>query len=181
MAKAVTNEVTPSIFPSLRFRRLNAKRQEMPDPTPMAPPVGYKKQESMSEIIRKMVTQSLREHAQQNGLETFQEADDFNIDDDPIEPQSRYEADFEGDAAAAIMDPDPLEKRYGSVQEFLDANPQIASRIAQVPEQLRPEPTPSRPQTGVGEDLAIAPGETPPSRPSASEGYKGALGFLRRG
>lgn len=187
MAKAITNEVKPSIFPSLRFRRLNAQRQEMPDPTPMAPPIGYKKQPSMAELVRDVVKKALTEYAQENGMETFEEADDFDIEDDPLDPHSKYEADFEGDAAAAIRDPDPLEKQYGSVEEFLRENPEIAARIAPS-QQLRPEPAPYVPQGGAGEDLAIAPGGAPPLTPSASEGEPrmssfrtSPLGFLRRG
>lgn len=182
MAKAQTNEVTPSIFPSLRFRRLNARRQEMPDPTPMAPPIGYKKQESMSELVRKMVRSALQEHAAQTGHESFEEADDFDIDDDPMDPQSAYEADFEGDAAAALRDPDPLQRTYGSVDEFLRANPAIASRIT-------PAATPERGQgaqpTGGGavgglDASQVAPPSNPPAEPSAGHGNH-LLGFLRRG
>lgn len=60
---------------------------EMPNSTPMAPPIGYKKQPSMVDHIRNMVrSEHLRIAAEQAGNETFEEADDFDIPDDPVPP-----------------------------------------------------------------------------------------------
>lgn len=55
---------------------------EYPDPTPMAPPLGYKKQPSMVSLIRDMIaSDNLRKAAEAAGMETFEEADDFDVDD----------------------------------------------------------------------------------------------------
>lgn len=75
---------------------LNPDGSENPDPTPIAPPVGYRKQPSLVETIRAMV----REHSVALALagqdaETFEEADDFDIPDDPLDPNSPWEGDFE--------------------------------------------------------------------------------------
>lgn len=71
------------------------RKYETPDPTPMAPPIGYKKQPSMVDHIRQMVrSEQLRAHADSLGMETFEEADDFDVGDD-YEPNSPYENDFE--------------------------------------------------------------------------------------
>lgn len=66
-----------------------------PDSVPMAPPVGYRKQPSMVEIVRDMVRgENLRKAAQEAGHETFEESEDFDVDDDvPLE--SGYENDFD--------------------------------------------------------------------------------------
>jgi len=68
----------------------------VPDPTPMAPPIGYKKQPSMVEIVREMVrSERLRQEAMAAGHETFEEADDFDVDDDPPDLKSGWENDFD--------------------------------------------------------------------------------------
>lgn len=81
----------------MNAKGLTPEGYEKGDPTPVAPPVGYKRQPSMVETIRNMVrSEHLRFAAESAGQETFEEADDFDVDDDPI-PPSAYdmEADFE--------------------------------------------------------------------------------------
>lgn len=69
--------------------------REIPSPLPMAPPVGFVRQPSLSEQIRAMVrSEKLRQEAEAAGAETFEEADDFDIGDD-FEPSSPYEANFD--------------------------------------------------------------------------------------
>lgn len=171
-----------SFFRGLRHVLLDSKRREKPDPIPMQPPIGYKKSPSLSEQIRAMVrSEQLARDLAAQGVETFEEADDFDIPDDPVDPSTPYEADFEGDARQAILDAVNNPREYGSVEEFLRDNPNV--KITAPSEQLRPEPTPYSPSGGVGEDLAIAPGETPPSPTPAraAPGKPTSFGFLRRG
>lgn len=74
---------------------LNQLGQELLDPTPIAPPVGYKKQPSMVDHIRNMVrSELLRAHAESEGFGSFEEEDDFDVGDD-YEPTSGYENDFD--------------------------------------------------------------------------------------
>lgn len=64
---------------------------EIPDPEPMAPPVGYVKQQSITERIRQMVHDSRVQAAlEAQGEETFDEANDFNVEDE-LFPESVYE------------------------------------------------------------------------------------------
>lgn len=68
---------------------------ELMDPTPMAPPIGYKKSPSITEQIRSMIRgERLRQEAEAEGYESFEEADDFEIGDD-FDPTSPYEEVFE--------------------------------------------------------------------------------------
>lgn len=72
-----------------------ARRYEFPDPTPVAPPVGYTKQPSMVEHIRNMVrSEMLRQAAEASELESFEEADDFDVGDD-FDPTSPHEETFD--------------------------------------------------------------------------------------
>lgn len=74
---------------------LDQDGREVLDTTPVAPPVGYRRQPSMVENIRAMIrSEKLRQEAAEAGYETFEEADDFDVGDD-YDPTSPYEGDFE--------------------------------------------------------------------------------------
>lgn len=94
MAKTVSQIVSGAgDFVRAKFRRLNAKGHEVPDPVPMAPPVGFTRSPSIAEQIRNMVrSERLRQEAEAAGMETFEEANDFEVDEDP-ESRSGYEND----------------------------------------------------------------------------------------
>lgn len=69
--------------------------REIMDPTPIAPPIGYKKAPSISETIRNLIrSERLKQEAAAQGYETFEEADDFDVGDD-FDPTSPYEEVFE--------------------------------------------------------------------------------------
>lgn len=68
---------------------------EIPDPKPIAPPIGYNRQPSLAEQIRTMVrNEKLQADLDAAGYETFEEADDFDVGDD-YDPRSPYEQQFE--------------------------------------------------------------------------------------
>lgn len=80
----------------LRERGLAPDGKLVPDPVPIAPPIGYKKQPSMVEIVRDMVRgERLRQEALSLGRETFEEAEDFDIGDEPELMHSPFENDFD--------------------------------------------------------------------------------------
>lgn len=80
----------------LRDRGLNDRGQQIPDPVPMAPPIGYKKQPTMVEIIRQQIaSHHLAEEARARGMDTLEEADDFDVGDDADELVSGYENDLD--------------------------------------------------------------------------------------
>ncbi|MEM2002687.1 MAG: hypothetical protein QXT77_08595, partial [Candidatus Methanomethylicaceae archaeon] len=79
---------------------LTPEGREIVSSVPMAPPVGYKKQPSLVETIRMMVRQEkLAQELASQGFETFEEADDFYIEDDDFDDRHPYEAEFEPDAS----------------------------------------------------------------------------------
>lgn len=74
--------------------KLDPRGHEKVDNTPIEPPIGFVKQPPLHELIRQMVkSEQLRQAALQQGAETFEEADDFEIGD--YEPTSPYEEVFE--------------------------------------------------------------------------------------
>lgn len=80
---------------------LNDRGQLVPDPTPMAPPIGYKPQPSMVDLIRKEVLRVSQE-ARRAGFESEEEADDFEVGDD-FTPSSPYELDEESEVPIRVL------------------------------------------------------------------------------
>lgn len=71
------------------------KGREIPDPLPLEPPIGYKRSPTIAEQLRAMVQGEALAYAARNaGKETFEEADDFDVDDE-FDPRSPYEVIFE--------------------------------------------------------------------------------------
>lgn len=74
---------------------LDDQGREILDPTPMAPPIGYTRQVPLHLQIREMVrSEALRQAAEAEGMETFEEADDFEVDDD-FDPRTPFENEFD--------------------------------------------------------------------------------------
>lgn len=93
--------------------------RETLDPTPIAPPIGYKKEPSMVEIVRQQIRTEMSRQAVEEGKESFEEADDFDVDDD-FDPSSPYEEMF---------DPAPPAPRFRTAQEEVDpARPHSQTR-----------------------------------------------------
>jgi len=66
---------------------------ERGDPTPLAPPVGFKREPSLFELIQqKMLEHKVNQLQEELGAETPEEAEDFDVDEDgSTEPASPYE------------------------------------------------------------------------------------------
>jgi len=86
---------------SVQSQYLDAHGRELPNPVPMAPPVGYKKSLSIAEQMRQMIRLASHEAATA-GAETEEEANDFDVGED-MEPGSPWENDFEIDPALEAM------------------------------------------------------------------------------
>lgn len=85
-------------------KQIGTDGREYNDPTPMAPPIGYKRAPSMVEIIREQVRHALlAQAAEASGHETFEEADDFDIGDD-YDPSTPWENDFDPPIAEVLAE-----------------------------------------------------------------------------
>lgn len=86
--------------------KLEAKGQtvdghEILNPVPLAPPLGYKPVPHLIDQIKEAVrSEMFRRDMEDAGVETFEEADDFDIPDDPF-PFSQYEN--EGDIPVSVL------------------------------------------------------------------------------
>lgn len=74
---------------------LNSRGHEVNDPQPMALPPGVAKPETLAETIRRLVRNEISARASDLGHETFEEADDFDVEDDHADPQSQWELNYD--------------------------------------------------------------------------------------
>lgn len=94
--------------------RLDEFGHETLDPTPIAPPVGFRPAPSLAEQIREMVrSERLAREVIEAGYETFEEADDFDVGDD-VDVSSPYEEHFEPTPAALLRERMAAEAAGGS-------------------------------------------------------------------
>lgn len=89
--------------------------KEYGDPVPKAPPVGVRRPVPLQDQIRAMVRRELSDRAYEAGYESFEESDDFDIDDDPADPHTPYEAVF--DPPPVTKDDDDGRRPQGSAED----------------------------------------------------------------
>lgn len=136
--------------PSAREKRLDESGREIVSPLPMEPPVGFKRQPTMVDIIREQIRSArFAEEAAREGMESFEEADDFDIGDD-YEPNSPWENDF---------DP-PISELTKAGQAALKAR-----------EAAKNAPAPSAPQQESRPAQPAAPAPTAPTPPSIGDDH----------
>lgn len=89
----MTHDTTRSSNPKPPSEKHNEFGEEIPDPTPMQPPLGYKRSLSLSEQIAQQVRIAHLKILEDSAIaETDEEADDFEVGDD-YEPMSKWEND----------------------------------------------------------------------------------------
>jgi hypothetical protein len=79
--------------------------KEYGDPVPLEPPVGYQPPPDIMVMVQQMIAnERFRAKLAEEAYETFEEADDFLIDDDPLEPLTEYERVFYPPAEPSRVD-----------------------------------------------------------------------------
>lgn len=110
----------------------NDKGEELLDPKGICIPVGLKKPVTLQERMRKLVQSELLARAAcEKDLETFEDADDFDIAEDPVDP-TPFEDDFEpgapGIAAreqeikAGMVEDRSLKRKVEALQRIQEVN-----------------------------------------------------------
>lgn len=83
--------------------RLDALGHEKLDDTPLAVPLGFQRPPTLAEQVARLVrSERFKESLEDEDLETFEEADDFDIPDDPVDPTTPYEEDFDHAIISAV-------------------------------------------------------------------------------
>lgn len=108
------------------MKRLNERGHEICDSRPMEIPMGFKKPESLQEQIRRMIRTEASIRAADQGMETWEEADDFDVDDD-FDPTSPWEMNFDPSPVdSSILEPS------GSAQTAAVPDQQVSQKAEPV-------------------------------------------------
>lgn len=77
------------------FGRLDERGREVPYGGPVALAVDLVRHDTLHEMIRRIVhSETMKLASMQAGIDTPEEADDFDIEDDPLDPLTPYEEHF---------------------------------------------------------------------------------------
>lgn len=107
MPKSFKELLAKVVSKNPKGKPLTADGQFIPDPTPVAPPIGYQPEQNMFDRMRDLVRRELSAAAADRGHESFEEADDFDVGDD-YEPFSEYELIVEqAQPDGPVVNPDP--------------------------------------------------------------------------
>lgn len=119
----IFNAIAEAIRSHPKGMPLNERGQLVPDPTPMAPPIGFRPQPSMVELIRQQVRLA-SEEAKRQGRESFEESDDFDVGDDP-EISSPYELDDDSHVPIRVL----AARAEEAKETYLEAKRQAGLRM----------------------------------------------------
>lgn len=111
---------------------LNNEGYEVPDNTPVEMPTRLKLPQSRVDQIRQFIRQELSLQAQDDGMESFEEANDLEPDDEDYQPLTAYElADLEPDAP---QDQPPPPASPGEPEGQRPAVPAASSEVPPAPQ-----------------------------------------------
>lgn len=153
--------------------RLDHLGREIPDPEPLVLPSGFRRPETLQEQVRRLVRTSLSLQAAEEGYETFEESEDFNVDDE-VDPSTPYEEFFDPALNRSIT-PQEFErnheiykKRYLKAQEEfyqkLDAEGIIQENLFRAARRARQEK--SRGADGGGQPPSDSSYQAPKAPPA---------------
>ncbi len=128
MAKKVETPTLSKALSASQRRYGNSPRREMVSSAPVASHVRIGARETEVDRIRRLIkSEQMTMAALQSGHETFEEADDFDIPEDPIEPTTPYEEVFEPEVSDTDRVIAALEKLNGGDL------PEPATKVAKAP------------------------------------------------
>lgn len=144
--------------------RLDAAGNEVPDNTPLSIPAGFKRPEKLEDQIRRLIRNAVAD-ADRDKLETFEESEDFDIDDDMFDPSSPYEEVFDPVLGRGITVDEFRRNEEVYRKRYLEAE-QKAYEMMERSEALRarPKAAPPAEQSGPKAAQAAPAGGSPPDR-----------------
>lgn len=150
--------------------RLNDKGAEIPDPTPIELPAGFSIPETIAQSIQRLVRGAVSRAAHEQGLETFEESEDFDLDDEEDDDKhSRYETHFDPVLGKDLSPQEFKDNEIHYRRQYLEAQRRYFASIdrQQVVERAhRAAPAPSTPGAPQAPSTAPAPSAGPESTTS---------------
>lgn len=147
---------------------IDQEGREVVDPNPMEVPLGMKRPPTLEEQVKRLIRTSMSEYAAMHGAETFEESEDFDIDE-PDEPFSPHEVelfngmevtphDFADGSEAGVKRREAIKAAYLAALRAQDASAEFTEHVDEAYKEARKQKRAARPQ----------------SAPSSSEPPKGA-------
>ena len=127
---------------------LDDQGREVPDPTPLTLPAGFRRPETLAEQVQRLVRTHISREAAERGEETFEEAEDFDVPDE-AEPGSPYEAQFDPVLGRDIT-PDEFRRHEQLYRQRMLAKQAAEFAAADHQEALRAGPRRSREGAAAG-------------------------------
>lgn len=131
---AVRDKVMGMINVFTGKRKFNEAGEELMDPTPIALPVGHRRPLTLQETLAMFIrSPGFRDQVTGEEFESFEESEDFDMDDD-VDPSAPYEKDFDLASVA-------------SAQHGITKPPEVTEKVSKFMEE-RPFRKKNRPKGG---------------------------------
>lgn len=139
----------------------NDKGEEIPDSRPVALPVGFSRPRSLQETMQHLLrNEEFRRALDSHGMDTFEEADDFDVGDDEsgIPNNSPYEQQFDPNGInarnqeirAGFVEEIPIEKKQRAAH--LTSEIRRIAKASKHPPSKRPDKAKKKEENGDDED-----------------------------
>lgn len=110
--------------------RLDEYGHEIPDPKPVAIPAGFKRPETLAEQVQRLVRTSISRQAAEQGFETFEESEDFDVDDE-FDPSTPYETFFDPVLGREITPQEFQANQEAYRQQYIKAQAEYYAKVDQ--------------------------------------------------
>lgn len=119
-------------------------RFEIPDPVPVGVPLGYRPSPTLRDTIERiMMNHQLAVLADMEGFDSPEEAEDFLLEDDPLDPLTPYEAHFfPAPAPSEPASPAPAGASPGGIAPATEGAANVAAPSSSVLKQPNPPAQP---------------------------------------
>lgn len=117
-------------------RRLDKNGKELPDSKPMVVPIDLRKPETIQQQVARLVTLKMIQTQSNVGKESFDDANDFNIDDDPVEPNTPWE---DMGSEKSIAEEQELLDGIRTIKDTSKPKPKPAEKKAEPKPEAKPE------------------------------------------
>lgn len=108
--------------------------REILDQTPISISVPF---QTDRDRIREMIRREISQHAQDTGMETFEEANDFEVDnDDSYDPSSPWEEQFDPETGRSSFD--VLRPEAATQQQETEGAPETSQQQNGAPKTVQP-------------------------------------------
>lgn len=148
--------------------RLDRNGHEVLDDTPMAIPAGFKRPETLAEQVQRLVRTTVSRQAEEAGFETFEESEDFDVDDgDATDRGTPYETYFDPVLGKELTPAEFMARENEYRLRYINEQSQEFKRIDAQAVKKRVYSPQEAPARGAGGGQP--PASTPPVRPSQED------------